>query len=76
MNQTDVREHLFAAIRYLADLIPEMRSGQLVAVLGKSCADIYGQGLWEASDTELLMAVWRFRRDYEMAMLKTDQGES
>ena len=63
MDQTDVREHLFDAIRSLADFVPEMRSGQLIAVLGELCADIYGQGLWDASDTELLMAVWRFRRD-------------
>ena len=42
-----------------------MRAGQLVAALGEVCADMHGRSLWDASDDELLEAVWRFRRDLE-----------
>ena len=45
-----------------------MRAGQLVAALGELCSDLHGRGLWDASDDELLEAVWQFRRDLEAAM--------
>ena len=45
-----------------------MRAGQLVAALGERCSDLHGRGLWDASDDELLEAVWQFRRDLEAAM--------
>jgi hypothetical protein len=38
-----------------------------MAAVGELCADLHGRGLWDASDAELLEAVWRFRRDYEAA---------
>lgn len=44
-----------------------MRAGQLVAAVGELCADLHGRGLWDASDTELLEAVWQFRRNFETA---------
>ena len=37
--------------------------------LGELCADLHGRGLWDASDAELLEAVWQFRRDFEAAMI-------
>ncbi len=67
MNESDTRRELFAAIRSLAEVVPEMRGGQLVAALGELCADIHGRGLWDASDTELLEATWQFRRNFEAA---------
>jgi hypothetical protein len=56
---------LFDAIQSLAGIVPEMRAGQLVAALGELCADLHGRGLWDASDAELLEAVWQFRHDFE-----------
>jgi hypothetical protein len=68
MSEIDTRADLFAAIRELSEVIPEMRSGQLMAAVGELCADLHGRGLWDADDQELLEAVWRFRRNYEAAL--------
>jgi hypothetical protein len=65
----DGRKELFEALQALADVVPEMRSGQLIAAVGELCADIHGRGLWDASDTELLEAVWQFRRNFEASQL-------
>jgi hypothetical protein len=58
---------LFGALRELSEVIPEMRAGQLMAAVGELCADLHGRGLWDADDTELLEAVWQFRRNFEAA---------
>jgi hypothetical protein len=47
-----------------------MRAGQLTAAVGELCADLRGRGLWDASDAELLEAVWRFRRNFEAAAVR------
>jgi hypothetical protein len=67
MSETETRSELFAALQELSALIPEMRAGQDVAAVGELCADLHGRGLWDASDEELLEAVWQFRRNYEAA---------
>ncbi len=67
MSQSDTRAELFVALHELAEIIPEMRAGQLMSAVGELCADLHGRGLWDASDTELLEAVWQFRRDFEAA---------
>jgi hypothetical protein len=68
MSESETRAELFAALQELSEVIPEMRAGQLAAAVGEVCADIHGRGLWDASDTEFLEAVWQFRRNYESAM--------
>lgn len=68
MNQNTTREEVFAALRSLSDVVPEMRAGQLAAAVGELCADLHGRGLWEATDAELLEAVWQFRRDFESSV--------
>lgn len=65
MNTTDARAEVFDALRTLSDEIPEMRVGQLAAAVGELCADLHGRGLWDATDAELLEAVWQFRRNFE-----------
>lgn len=67
MTGTDTRVELFGALQSLAEIVPEMRTGQLLAALGELCADLHGRGLWDASDAELFEAAWQFRRDYEAA---------
>ena len=67
MSESDVRAELFAALRELSEVVPEMRAGQLVAAVGELCADLHGRGLWDAADAELLEAVWQFRRGFEAA---------
>ena len=73
MNEDHARDELFAAIRSLAEIAPELRAGQLVAALGELCADIHGRGLWDASDAELLEATWQFRRDLEAATVSSSK---
>jgi len=67
MNDSDARSGLFAALQDLAQILPEMRSGQLIAAVGELCADLHGRGLWDATDAELLESVWQFRRNFEAA---------
>ena len=67
MNENASRTELFAALQSLSKAIPEMRIGQLAAAVGELCADLHGRGLWDASDSELLEAVWQFHRNYEAA---------
>ena len=76
MSENDTRVELFAALRELAEIVPEMRAGQLVAAVGELCADPHGRGLWEASDAELLEAVWQFRRNFEAATAKPSPQEA
>jgi hypothetical protein len=76
MSENDTRAELFAAFRELSEIVPEMRSGQLLAAVGELCADLHGRGLWEASDSELLEAVWQFRRNFEAAAARTSPQEA
>ena len=74
MNENDTRSELIEAIRALAEGVPEMRAGQLVAALGELCTDLHGRGLWDASDAELLEAAWQFRRGIEAATARPVRG--
>jgi hypothetical protein len=65
MIRASTQTELFAALQSLAEAIPEMRAGQLMAAVGELCADLHGRGLWEASDAEFLEAVWQYQRNYE-----------
>ena len=69
MSERDTRVELFDALQELSEVIPEMRSGQLMAAVGELCTDLHGRGLWDADDGELLEAVWLFRRNYEAALI-------
>jgi hypothetical protein len=65
MNDGTTRAELFVALQSLAEMVPQMRIGQLMAALGELCSDLHGRGLWDADDGELLEAVWRFRQGFE-----------
>lgn len=67
MSDNTARSEVFAALQSLSETIPEMRIGQLAAAVGELCADIHGRGLWDASDPELLEAVWQLQCNYENA---------
>ena len=70
MSENETRAELFVAFRELCEIVPEMRAGQLMAAVGELCSDLHGRGLWEASDTELLEAVWQFRRNFEASTVR------
>jgi hypothetical protein len=67
LSDNGTRAGLFAAHRELSEIVPEMRAGQLTAAVGELCADLHGRGQWDASDAELLEAVWHFHRNFEAA---------
>jgi hypothetical protein len=76
MNESDTKAQLFAALRDLSEIVPEMRAGQVVAAVGELCADLHGRGLWDAADAELLEAVWQFRRNFEAATASTSTEQA
>jgi hypothetical protein len=76
VNASATRAELFAALQALAEMIPEMRSGQLMAAIGELCADLHGRGLWDADDREILEAVWQFRRGFEGATVSGHAPEA
>ena len=74
MRERETRAELFTVLRSLAEIVPEMRAGQIMAALGELCADMHGRGLWEAEDAELLETMWKFRHDLE-ALSATANGQ-
>jgi hypothetical protein len=74
VSASDIRADVFAALQELSEIIPEMRTGQLMAAVGELCSDLHGRGLWDATDEELLEAVWQFRRNYEGAITASGEG--
>ena len=73
MNEPNTRAELFDALHSLANLVPQMRAGQLMAALGEVCADLHGRGLWDIEDDDFLEAIWRFRRGIEEAAAVSGQ---
>jgi hypothetical protein len=67
MTENENRVDIFVAFESLAEVVTEMRVGQIMAAVGELCADLHGRGLWDASDAELLEAVWQFRRGFDAA---------
>jgi hypothetical protein len=65
MISNNPRSEVINSIQALSELVPEMRTGQLMAAIGELCADMHGRGLWDATDAELLEAVWQFQRNLE-----------
>jgi hypothetical protein len=76
MRESNTRVEVFAALQSLSEVIPEMRAGQLVAAIGELCAELHGRGLWDASDEELLEAVWQFQRNFEAATVTAGRQEA
>lgn len=58
MNDQSKRTQLFAALQPFAEILPQMRAGQLIAAVGEVCAGLHGRGLWDEEDEEILEAVW------------------
>jgi putative addiction module killer protein len=67
---------LYFTRQSLSELVMEMRAGQLLAAVKELCSDLHGRGLWDATDAELLEAVWQFRRDFEKAASVTGRQAS
>ena len=76
MSDTNIRSELIEALQILSEAVPEMRVGQLVAAVGELCTDLHGRGLWEATDTEMLEAIWKFRRNFDAATAVVDMAHN
>ena len=76
MSDSSTRADLFAALQSLAEIVPQMRAGQLMAALGELCSDLHGRGLWDAEDQEFIEAIWRFRRGIEDAAQSADHSNA
>ena len=74
MSENSSRTDVFASLQSLSEAVHEMRIGQLMAAVGELCADLHGRGLWDASDAELLEAVWQFHRNYEAATVGVERS--
>jgi hypothetical protein len=72
MNQV-LRQELAAQLSQVCQLIPEMRTGQIMASVGEICQDLHGRGLWDATDEELSEAFWQFQQNYEQAIMRSHQ---
>ena len=51
VSASDIRADVFAALQELSEVIPEMRTGQLMAAVGELCTDLHGRYLWDAEYT-------------------------
>jgi hypothetical protein len=76
LNEPAIRAELFEGLKSLAESAPQMRVGQLVAAVGELCADLHGRGLWDAEDSELAEAIWRFRRGLQEAAVAANQEQT
>jgi hypothetical protein len=76
MSENGTRAEIFVALRELSEIVPEMRAAQLMAAVGELCSDLHGRGLWDAGDAEFLEAVWQFRRNFEAATVKRENGQT
>ena len=68
------RLELLTRLAELSKLLPDMRFGQLIAIIGELAQDETGHSLWDVEDADFAAALDRFARD--MARRESDQGPS
>ena len=65
-----VQEEIMAKLAALCELSPDVRVGQLMAHLGFLAEDMFGRGLWDVDDEQLLAVIERHRQ--ELAARRVD----
>lgn len=63
MTTTDTLSPLLRRVDELRALAPDLRLGQLMAILGELGEDETGRGLWDLEDDQLAAAMERFAND-------------
>jgi hypothetical protein len=63
MTPTETLSPLLRRVDELRALAPDLRLGQLMAILGELGEDETGRGLWDLDDDELAAAMERFAND-------------
>ena len=60
-----IQREALAVLNEVCDLSPDVRLGQLLAMLGELGDDQTGHGLWEIEDDELLAVLKRHRTELQ-----------
>ena len=63
MTPTETLSPLLRRVDELRALAPDLRLGQLMAILGELGEDETGRGLWDLEDDQLAAAMERFADD-------------
>jgi hypothetical protein len=73
MTTADLLDHILAELGEVRTRCPELRFGQLIAIIGELAQDETGHSLWDVDDADFAAALERFARD--MARRESSRAE-
>ena len=73
MTTADLLDRILEQLGDVRARCPELRFGQLIAIVGELAQDETGHSLWEVEDTDFAAALERFSGD--MARRESDRAE-
>jgi hypothetical protein len=73
MNTVDLVDRILAQLDQIRARCPELRFGQLVAIIGELAQDETGHSLWDVEDSDFATALDRFVKD--MARRESNRAE-
>lgn len=63
MTTADLLDHILAELGVVRTRCPELRFGQLIAIIGELAQDETGHSLWDVEDVDFAAALDRFAGD-------------
>jgi hypothetical protein len=73
MTTANLLDRILEQLGELRVRCPELRFGQLIAIIGELAQDETGHSLWDVEDADFAAALERFARD--MARRESDRAE-
>ncbi len=73
MTTADLLDRILGQVEQLRLRCPELRFGQLMAIIGELAQDETGHSLWDVEDADFAAALERFARD--MARRESNRAE-
>jgi hypothetical protein len=73
MTTANLLDRILGQLGELRGRCPELRFGQLIAIIGELAQDETGHSLWDVEDADFATALERFARD--MARRESDRAE-
>jgi hypothetical protein len=73
MRTVDLLDHILEQLEQVRLRCPELRFGQLIAIVGELAQDETGHSLWDVEDADFAAALERFAKD--MARRELDRAE-
>jgi hypothetical protein len=73
MTTADLLDHILAELGEVRARCPELRFGQLIAIVGELAQDETGHSLWDVDDADFAAALERFAAD--MARRESSRAE-